>query len=177
MSREVDSSRKLWLLNAADGHEILAWTSWKKNKLHSTKRTTGKSLFVEHRSFRFHSLVLYQRCFCQIQWKKKLRKSWNFWTSSWIKTDKSLPTFHGDHSIFDHHFSLFCLREWNLWLEMIDTLIINFWRFRWTSAVSRKVLTLLESALQHFEVLKFLWQLSTTSQDRSSETGPVLTKG
>ena len=109
--------------------------------------------------------------------KKKLRKSWNFWTSSWIKTDKSLPTFHGDHSIFDHHFSLFCLREWNLWLEMIDTLIINFWRFRWVNEVSRKVLTLLESALQHFEVLKFLWQLSTTSQDQSSATGPVLTKG
>ena len=48
MSREVDSSRKLRLLIAAGGHEILAWTSWKKNKLHSTKRTTGKSLFVDH---------------------------------------------------------------------------------------------------------------------------------
>ena len=83
---------------------------------------------------------------------KKLRKSWNFWTSSWNKTDKSLPTFRGDHSIFNHYFSLACFREWNLWLEMIDTLVINFWRFRWISAVSRKVLTFLESALRHFEV-------------------------
>ena len=61
----------------------------------------------------------------------------------------------------------------NLWLEMIGILIINFRRFDWISAVSRKVLFLLESALRHFEVLKFLWQLNTTSQDQSSEKGPV----
>ena len=51
-----------------------------------------------------------------------------------------------------------------LWLQMIDTLIIRFWRFDWISAVSRKVLTFLESELQHFDVWRFLWQLSTTSQ-------------
>ena len=51
-----------------------------------------------------------------------------------------------------------------LWLEMIDTLIIRFRHFDWISAVSRKVLTFLEIALQHFETLRFLWQLSTTSQ-------------
>ena len=39
--------------------------------------------------------------------------------------------------------------------------------FDWISAASREVLTLLESALQHFEVLKFLWQQRTTSQDQS----------
>ena len=61
----------------------------------------------------------------------------------------------------------------NLWLEMINILLINFRRFDWISAVSRKVLFVLESALRHFEVLKFLWQLSTTSQDQSSEKGPV----
>ena len=47
---------------------------------------------------------------------------------------------------------------------MIDTLIIRFRCFDWISAVSRKVLTFLEIALQHFETLRFLWQLSTTSQ-------------
>ena len=41
--------------------------------------------------------------------------------------------------------------------------------FDWISAASREVLTLLESALQHFEVLKFLWQQRTTSQDQSSK--------
>ena len=54
-------------------------------------------------------------------------------------------------------------------LETIDTLITDFRRFDWISAISRKGLTLLERALRHFEVLKFLWQLSTTSQDHSSE--------
>ena len=39
-----------------------------------------------------------------------------------------------------------------------------------------RVLTLLESALGHFEALKFLWQLSTTSQDQSSEKGTVHTQ-
>ena len=39
-----------------------------------------------------------------------------------------------------------------MWLEMNDTLIISFQGFDWISAVSRKVLTLLESALRHFEV-------------------------
>ena len=37
--------------------------------------------------------------------------------------------------------------------------------FDWISAPSRKVLTLLESVLRHFEVLKFLWQQRTNSQD------------
>ena len=42
--------------------------------------------------------------------------------------------------------------------------------FDWISAASREVLTLLESALRHFtEVLKFLWQQRTTSQDQSSK--------
>ena len=44
MRREVDSSCKLWMLIAAGGHEKLAWESWIKNELHSTNRTTGKSL-------------------------------------------------------------------------------------------------------------------------------------
>ena len=55
------------------------------------------------------------------------------------------------------------VREWTLWLEMNDTLIISFQGFDSISAVSRKVLTLLESALWHFEVLRFLWQLSSTN--------------
>ena len=83
-------------------------------------------------------------------------------------------------SLFTNHFSLARLLacslarvKLNLWLEMIGILIINFGRFDWISAVSRKVLFLLESALRHFEVLKFLWQLNTTSQDQSSEKGPV----
>ena len=55
------------------------------------------------------------------------------------------------------------LREWNLWLEMINTLIINIRRFDWISSVSREVLTSLESALRHLEVLKFLWQKKSRS--------------
>ena len=51
-----------------------------------------------------------------------------------------------------------------LWREMIDTLIIRFRRFDWISAVSRKVLTFLESELQHFDVWRFPWRLSMTSQ-------------
>ena len=39
-----------------------------------------------------------------------------------------------------------------------------------------RVLTLLESELGHIEVLKFLWQLSTISQDQSSEKGTVHTQ-
>ena len=46
------------------------------------------------------------------------------------------------------------LREWNLWLEMINTLIINIRRFDWISSVSREVLTSLESALRHLEVFE-----------------------
>ena len=69
-------------------------------------------------------------------------------------------------SSFINNVSLARLREWNLWFKMIDTLIITFRRFDWVSAISRKVLTLLESALWHFVVLKSLWQLSTTSQDQ-----------
>ena len=91
----------------------------------------------------------------------KKTKSWNLWTSSWIRTENNPSTFRADHARS---------REWNLWLE-----IINIQRFEWISTVSRKVLTLLESALRHLEVLKFLWQLSTTSQDQSSEKGPVHT--
>ena len=154
MSREVDSSCKLWLLIAAGGLEKLAWTSWKKNKLHSTKGTTGKSLFVGHGHF------VSTAKFCinvdSVKYSDKT-KSWNFWTSSWIRSDKSLLIFRGDHSILNHYFSLAGWREWNLWLKMIDTLIICFWRFRWISEVSRKVLILAESALQHSEVLKVLW--------------------
>ena len=41
--------------------------------------------------------------------------------------------------------------------------------FDWISAASREVLTLRESALWHFEVLKFLWQQRTTNQDQSSK--------
>ena len=60
----------------------------------------------------------------------KKTKSWNLWTSSWIRTEKNPPTFRGDQqSSFKNRFSLArllacllaCLREWNLWLEMIDT--------------------------------------------------------
>ena len=39
-----------------------------------------------------------------------------------------------------------------------------------------RILTVLESALGHFEVLKFLWQLSTTTQDQSSEKEAVHTQ-
>ena len=68
-------------------------------------------------------------------------------------------------SILIHPFPLDLdrVREWKLWLEMNDTLIISFQGFDWISVVSRKVLTFLESALWHFEVLRFLWQLSTTN--------------
>ena len=55
------------------------------------------------------------------------------------------------------------LERVKLWLEMIDSLIIRFRHFDWISAVSRKVLTFIDSELQHFETLRFLWQLSTTS--------------
>ena len=55
MGREVDSSCKLRLLIAAVGHEKLDSTRSEKNKLHSTKRTTGKSHFVE--PFPLHSQV------------------------------------------------------------------------------------------------------------------------
>ena len=51
----------------------------------------------------------------------KKRKSWNLWTSSWIRTEKNPPTFRGDQqSSFKNRFSLARLQEWNLWLEMID---------------------------------------------------------
>ena len=53
---------------------------------------------------------------------------------------------------------------------------LNFRRFDWINAVSGKILTLFESAPRHSEVLKFVWQLSTTNQDQSSETGPVHTQ-
>ena len=53
---------------------------------------------------------------------------------------------------------------------------LNFRRFDWINAVSGKILTLFERAPRHSEVLKFVWQLSTTNQDQSSETGPVHTQ-
>ena len=68
-------------------------------------------------------------------------------------------------SILIHHFLL----SWSLEFEkvkvaahdhQIDSLIISFQCFDWISVVS----ILLESVLRPLEVLKFLWQLSTTSQ-------------
>ena len=96
-----------------------------------------------------------------------------------MKKDLEKPTCISwtSASSFINQFSLARLREWNLWLEVIETLIITLPRFDWISAVSRKVLALLESALRYFfEVLKCLWQLSTTSQDQLSEKGPVHTQ-
>ena len=56
------------------------------------------------------------------KYSKKKRKSWNLWTSLWIRTEKNPPTFRGDQqSSFKNRFSLARLQEWNLWLEMIDT--------------------------------------------------------
>ena len=78
-----------------------------------------------------------------------------------------LPTFRGDqhpHSSINSRLlvceSEICRSRW---------LTLNFRRFDWISAASRKVLTLLESTLRYFEVLKFLWQQRTTSQDQSSK--------
>ena len=90
----------------------------------------------------------------------KKRKSWNLWTSSWIRTEKNPPTFRGDQqSSFKNRFSLARLLACLLacesgicgsrWL----TLIINIQRFDWISTVSRKVLTLARtSAPWGFEV-------------------------
>ena len=71
------------------------------------------------------------------------KKSWNFWTSSWIRTEKSLPTFTFCGDQYSRSLFLACsllrlkVLAWDDW----DSLIINFWRFNWISAVSRKDLT------------------------------------
>ena len=99
----------------------------------------------------------------------KKEKTWNFQTSSWIRTEKTYQYFV-EITEYSHSSFLAWPRERvKLWLQMIDALIIRFRRFDWISPVSRKVLTFLESELQHFVVLRFLWQLSTTSQVRQDQ--------
>ena len=88
MRREVDLYI-LWLLIAAGGHEKGAWTSWKTNKLHSTKRTTEKSLI----SFPQPDLAL--TSFPLSNTVKNGNRE-NFWTSSWIRTEKNPRTFRGE---------------------------------------------------------------------------------
>ena len=156
MRREVDPSCKLSLLIATSSHEKLAWKSWKKNILHSTSGITGKSLFVEQKSFRLHGTKSCINVVSAVKYseKKEIVKFLNqLMNQNWEK-----PTYSSWRSVtsFVNHFSLARLREWHLWLEMINTLIINFRRFDWISAVSRKVLTLLESALRYFEVLTLI---------------------
>lgn len=68
-------------------------------------------------------------------------------------------------SILNQYFSFAGLREWSLWLEMIDSLIIHFRRFDWMNAVSGKVLTSLKTALGQFEAIKFGQDLSQVKQD------------
>ena len=97
---------------------------------------------------------------CQI---KSLEKTWNFQTSSWIRTEKTYQYFVEITKYSHASFLAWPRKRVKLWREMIDTLIIRFRHFDWISAVSRKVLIFLESELQHFETLRFLWQLSTTS--------------
>ena len=63
-------------------------------------------------------------------------------------------------SILIHQSILACsLARVKFGLETIDTLIINFRRFDLIMQSQGRVLTLLESALRHFAVLKFLLQL------------------
>ena len=121
MSHVVYSSCKLWQLLTAGGLKKLAWTGSKENKLQWNAQQGNHSLCNKG-----HFAFTAKSCINMVSVKEK-RKSWSFWTNSWIRTEKNQPIFCGDR----YPDSCLVTWEWKLWLEMIDTLIISFLCFDW----------------------------------------------
>ena len=148
-------------LSTAVRHIKLAWMGWKNKQKRafneSQKWGNIASCGIYVILFPGPSIVL-TMCL-----SNKKEKTWNFWTSSGFRTEKNYQYFVEITEYSHSSFLAWPHDRVKLWRKMIDTLIIRFRHFDWISAVSRKVLTFLESELQHFETLRFLWQLSTTS--------------
>ena len=137
----------------------------KKSKLNSTKGTTGKSHFVEHMPFRFHTKNWMER----VEKKSKLnstkgttgKSNFSFPQPSLALTlflsntakernrENSQPALAHEPelrktylhfveiSILNQYFSVAGLREWNLWLEMSDSLITSDALIGWMQSQGR----------------------------------------